>query len=77
MLAATDRVAVDAAGLAVLKLLGSNAAVMGRPIFAQKQIARAVALGLGAAAPEAIDLVAANPASQGYRDKVAAILAEG
>jgi uncharacterized protein (DUF362 family) len=77
MLAATDRVAVDAVGLAVLKHLGSNAAVMERPIFAQKQIARAVALGLGAVSPEAIDLVAADPSSQDYRDKVAAILTEG
>ena len=77
ILAATDRVAADAVGLAVLKHLGSNAAVMERPIFAQKQIARAVALGLGATSPEAIDLVAADPSSQDYRDKVAAILAEG
>lgn len=76
-LAATDRVAIDAAGLAVLKHLGSNAAVMGRPIFAQKQIARAVALGLGAAGPETVELVAADPASGKYRDRVAAILAEG
>jgi uncharacterized protein (DUF362 family) len=76
-LAAVDRVAIDAAGLAVLKHLGSNAAVMGRPIFAQKQIARAVALGLGAAGPEAVELVAADPASRECRDRVAAILAEG
>jgi uncharacterized protein (DUF362 family) len=77
MLAATDRVAADAVGLAVLKHLGSNAAVMNRPIFTQKQIARAVELGLGAASPEVIDLVAANPDSQDYCDKVAAILAAG
>jgi uncharacterized protein (DUF362 family) len=76
VLAATDRVAIDAAGLAILKYLGSNAAVMDRPIFTQKQIARAVELGLGAASPEAIDLAAANPASQVYRNKVAAILVE-
>jgi len=77
VLAAADRVAIDAAGLAVLKHLGSNAAVMGRPIFSQKQIARAVALGLGAAGPEAVELVAADSASREYRDRVAAILAEG
>ena len=77
VLAAADRVAIDAAGVAVLKHLGSNAAVMGRPIFAQKQIARAVALGLGAAGPEEVELVAADPASRECRDRVAAILAEG
>jgi len=77
VLAAADRVAIDAAGLAVLKHLGSNAAVMGRPIFAQKQIARAVELDLGVDGPEAVELVAADPASREYRDRVAAILAEG
>jgi uncharacterized protein (DUF362 family) len=77
VLAATDRVAADAAGLAVLKHLGSNAAVMGRPIFSQRQIARAVELELGAGAPEDIELLAANPASRVYCDKVAAILAAG
>ena len=77
VLAAADRVAIDAAGLAVLKHLGSNAAVMGRPIFAQKQIARAVELGLGATGPEAVELVAADRASREHRDRVAAILAEG
>ncbi|MGD8322562.1 MAG: DUF362 domain-containing protein, partial [Gemmatimonadota bacterium] len=36
--AGTDRVAVDAVGLAVLKELGSNDAIMGTPIFAQEQM---------------------------------------
>lgn len=75
--AATDRVALDAVGLAVLKHLGSNERIMGTPIFAQEQIARAVELGLGAATPAAIDLVAADESSRGYRDQVAAILAKG
>jgi uncharacterized protein (DUF362 family) len=77
VLAATDRVAIDAVGVAILKHLGSNAEVMTRPIFAQKQIARAVELGLGAASPEAIELVATDPAGEDFRDRVAAILFQG
>ncbi|HSH13358.1 MAG TPA: DUF362 domain-containing protein, partial [Desulfurivibrionaceae bacterium] len=47
MLAGTDRVAIDAVGLAVLKQMGSNRKIMETPIFEQEQIARAVELGLG------------------------------
>jgi uncharacterized protein (DUF362 family) len=77
VLAATDRVAIDAVGVAILKQLGSNAQVMTRPIFAQKQIARAVELGLGADSPEAIELVATDPSGEDFRDRVAAILSQG
>jgi uncharacterized protein (DUF362 family) len=76
-LASADRVAVDAAGLAVLKHLGSNERIMRTQIFDQEQIARAVELGIGAGSPADIDLVAANAASREYRDGVAAILAQG
>lgn len=77
MLAATNRVALDAVGLACLKRLGSNSAIMDTPIFGQEQIARAVELGLGPGSPAEVDLLAADPASAGYRDQVAAILAQG
>jgi uncharacterized protein (DUF362 family) len=77
VLAAADRVAIDAVGVAILKQLGSNAQVMTRPIFAQKQIARAVELGLGADSPEAIELVATDPSGEDFRDRVAAILSQG
>jgi uncharacterized protein (DUF362 family) len=77
VLAATDRVAIDAVGVAILKQLGSNAQVMTRPIFAQKQIVRAVELGLGADSPEAIELVATYPSGEDFRDRVAAILSQG
>src|SRR4030067_488443 len=42
-----DRIAVDAVGLAVLKELGSNNAIMGREKFGQEHIPRPVAVGLG------------------------------
>ncbi len=55
-LASTDRVAIDAVGVAVLKNLGSNTAIMGTKIFDQEQIARAVELGLGVSSPAAIEI---------------------
>ena len=76
-LAATDRVAIDAVGLAILKSLGSNPQIMNTKIFEQEQIARAAEMGLGAASPSEIEVVAANPASQNYRDRVGEILNEG
>ncbi len=76
-LAATDRVAIDAVGLAVLKSLGSNAQIMKPRIFEQEQIARAAEIGLGATSPSEIEIVSANPESQPYRDRVGLILKQG
>jgi uncharacterized protein (DUF362 family) len=76
-LASTDRVAIDAVGLAILKSLGSNAEIMNTKIFDQEQIDRAVEIGLGAAAPSEIEVVAANAESQNYRDRVVEILNKG
>ncbi len=76
-LASADRVAIDAVGVAVLKALGSNPAIMGPKVFEQRQIARAAALGLGASSPSSIDLVPADEGSRAYRDRVSAILSQG
>ena len=76
-LAAADRVAIDAAGVAILKLLGSNEKIMKPRIFEQEQIARAVELGLGASSPAEIKLIAADDGSQDYRDRVVEILRKG
>jgi uncharacterized protein (DUF362 family) len=76
-LAATDRVAIDAVGVAVLKSLGSNAQIMNSRIFEQEQIARAAEIGLGALSPSAIDVVGADAESQNYRDQVVEILNNG
>jgi uncharacterized protein (DUF362 family) len=75
--AATDRVAIDAVGLALLKLLGSNADIMNRCIFDQEQIARAVELGVGVQTPSEIEVLAADPESQPYRDRVVDTLLKG
>ena len=76
-LASTDRVAIDAVGLGVLKILGSNDAIMNRKIFEQDQIARAVELGLGASSNSEIDIVAADPESEEYAKRVAEMLKNG
>jgi uncharacterized protein (DUF362 family) len=76
-LASTDRVAIDAAGVAILKLLGSNESIMKPKIFEQEQIARAVELGLGASSPSEIDVIPADEKSKGYRDRVLEILKKG
>ncbi len=76
-LAATDRVAIDAVGVAVLKVLGSNAAIMNQNIFSQEQIVRAVDLGLGASSPSEIDLTPVDSESREYYDQVLRILTKG
>jgi uncharacterized protein (DUF362 family) len=76
-LASTDRVAIDAVGVAILKHLGSNGTIMKPRIFEQEQIARAVELGLGASSPSEIEIIPADEASQGYGDPIAEILKNG
>lgn len=77
VVAGTDRVAVDAVGLAILKHLGSNDAIMGTPIFGQEQIARAVEVGLGVGGPEEIHLVSDDDEGRAYAAVLRGILAEG
>ncbi len=76
-LASTDRVALDAVGVALLKSLGSNDQIMGRKIFDQEQISRAAEIGLGATSPSEIDLLAADDQSSEYRDRIQDILNKG
>lgn len=76
-LAGDDRVAIDAVGIAILKELGSNEAIMGRKIFEQEQIKRAVELGLGITSTDQIELVTPDKESREYADKLRSILAKG
>lgn len=76
-LVSTDRVALDAAALAVLKGLGNNEAIMGPKIFEQEQISRTVELGLGASSPSEIDLVPGGEKSKAYCARLAEVLARG
>lgn len=77
ILAGTDRVAVDAVGVAILRYFGTTRKVRKGPIFEQQQIARAVALGLGVDSPEKIELVTDDPESEAYAAEIAAILRRG
>ncbi len=76
-LGSSDRVAIDAVGVAVLKSLGSNNQIMNTKIFEQEQIARAAELGLGASSPAEIEIAAADEQSQEYRDRIVEILNNG
>jgi uncharacterized protein (DUF362 family) len=76
-LASTDRIAIDATSVAILKLFGSNQQIMRPKIFEQEQIARAVELGLGASSPSEIELIAVDEKSKEYRDRVFEILKKG
>ena len=76
-LAATDRVAIDAVGVAILKSLGSNDQIMTPKIFEQQQIARAVEIGLGASSASEIEVIPVDDQSRKYRDRVVRILNKG
>jgi uncharacterized protein (DUF362 family) len=75
--AGTDRIAIDAVGLAILKELGSNRAIMGRKIFEQDQISRAVELGLGVKRPEDIEILSDDEDGKRYAEKLTGILLKG
>ncbi len=60
MLASSDRVALDAAGVSMLRMYGTTAEVAAGPVFKQEQLARAVELGLGAKGPGEVEMVPVN-----------------
>ncbi len=77
IIAGTDRIAVDAVGIAVLKDLGSNHDIMERKIFDQEQISRAVELGLGVSGPEEIEIKSDDEIGNQYAKRLKEILAQG
>ncbi|MDN5339096.1 MAG: hypothetical protein PWQ30_205 [Euryarchaeota archaeon] len=64
ILASTDRVALDAAGIALLRHYGSTPEVMQGRIFAMDTIARAAELGIGVTSAEDLRLVALDSESK-------------
>ena len=74
LLASTDRVAIDAVGVASLKMLGSNQTIMQTRIFDHEQIARAAEIGVGVTSVEQIEIIAATKESRPTRDSVLAQL---
>jgi uncharacterized protein (DUF362 family) len=77
ILAGTDRVAIDAVGLSILKELGSNKDIMEKKIFEQEQIARAVELRLGISSPEEIEIITDDSESKKYAERLTGILLRG
>jgi len=77
MVLGSDRVAVDAVGVAILRMHGGNATISRGPVFDQEQIARAAQLGLGAKGPEQIDLITDDPESNKIAERVRQALARG
>jgi uncharacterized protein (DUF362 family) len=73
-LAGTDRIAIDAIGVALLRHFGTTSIVSQGPIFQQEQIARAVELELGVDIPEKIQFVTADPESEAYAAEIREIL---
>jgi uncharacterized protein (DUF362 family) len=74
ILASSDRVAIDAIGVAILRELGTTPEVSRGQVFEQDQIARAVELGLGVTSAEQIELVTDDSESRSYAGKIKAIL---
>ena len=74
MLASSDRVAIDAVGVAVLRRFGSTRNVMRGRIFDLDQIRRAVELGVGVATASDIELVPVTAASRTHAAALTAIL---
>jgi len=74
IIAGTDRIAIDALGLAMLRFLGYQGVAASGSIFEQEQIARAVELGLGVNAPEKIHLVTGDAESEAYASQLRTFL---
>ena len=70
--AGTDKIAIDAVGVALLRMLGTTPNVSKGQIFEQEQIARAVELGIGISSPEEIEFVTDSPDSEILVEKIKA-----
>jgi uncharacterized protein (DUF362 family) len=76
VLAGTDRVAIDAVGVALLRHFGTTYQVSRGPIFQQEQIARAVELGLGVDGPGKIQFLTDDAESEAYAAQIREILTQ-
>src|SRR4029077_4914273 len=77
ILAGTDRVAIDAVGVALLRHFGTTPEVSQGAIFDQEQIARAVQLKIGVTSPKQIELVTGDQDSAEYAKQIRAVLDGG
>lgn len=70
MIAGTDRVAIDAIGVALLRYFGTTSAVEKGKVFEQEQLAQAVKLGLGAGSVDQIEFLTDGKESAEYVNKI-------
>jgi uncharacterized protein (DUF362 family) len=77
ILAGTDRVAIDAVGVALLRHFGTTPEVSKGAIFDQEQIARAVQLKIGVSSPKRVELVTGDPESAEFAKQIRAVLDGG
>ncbi len=76
MLASTDRVALDAAGVSILRAYGTTPEVSSGPVFQQEQIARAAELGLGAKGPDGMEVIPVNEEARDMCGRIEGVLRE-
>jgi len=69
-MAGRDRVAIDAAGVALLRSSGTSHDMSKGPVFSLQQIARASQLGVGISSPDQIQLVPLDAKSEAVAEKI-------
>ena len=74
LLLSSDRVAIDAVGVAVLRWYNTTAKVSAGAIFLQEQIRRAAELGIGARSPDQIELVPIGKTSRAAANNLTDLL---
>lgn len=72
--ASSDRVALDAVGVAALKMHGTTSKIERKRVFEQDQIRRAIELGLGAKGPEEVEVVPVDKSSAEICEKLRSYL---
>ena len=70
IIAGTDRVAIDAVGVALLRSYGTMHDVMGGKIFEQEQIDRAAQLGIGITSAADIQLFPLDKTAESVADRI-------
>ncbi len=76
IVAGKDRVAVDAVGVALLRVYGTTPEVSRGGVFDQEQIRRAVELGIGVGSADEIELIPLNREAEEITEKIQNRLSE-
>ena len=74
--AGTDKVAIDAVGVAILRILGTTPEVTNGSIFEQEQIKRAIELGVGIKSPDEIEFMTDSEEAEKLVSQIKEKLAE-